>query len=553
MPGKFSYWSEEDESWVSLSDKDFMLRVSGEYEQNRSELYSLQDGEYKPTTEYSDPWCVNSLAVAESSMDPRFYGSRGTTPLSLIPGTIWRTTSNLLFPGVMASELRTGSGRYHFPLQNPDEFFLRLYVRTNPGQGENYDRRLISVYSDKTTSEESRLLSFVTRVAKSGSPEESNQVKLAIGGEWALDDQGEGIETPLGSLPHGAWTRIEINVARTKGVRIKIFSDPHSHVPTISRCFTFPEGASLPTLRSIDISESGYLEGGNRQPTRVQDLAISNGGWIGPKETAALSISDWRHATINNDSSTAPLPMTSISAGTYVVITALFAEVRINPNRPNIVPPAGFTRLGFEYVGRNSEENYRTVLVVFGRYYANYDSSSKQLSVTGGRSGHWAVSQRHYTNVHPEHPIAVGWEGISNDYLSPNDYATRYIRPPNAEGVSQGDVAVFSAITRANSRSTTSISGWIQDAVANPVMGSTAGGGSSQDVYNNRLNALFVDDQWMYEADSHSIAGFTLGPQRAGGREGSGRFVLRQNRELDFVPPPVTDYPVPDVLKDVWE
>lgn len=553
MSRKYLFWNDDNESWDRLSHHNRSRRSGGEWEDDRSEFYVFQNGEYRPVEDYVTPWCENAMFARPGVSTGNLAGNRGTHPYYTESGTMVGTSSTPIFSGLNPTELREGNGYALWGLTSPNELFIRVYLRASAGTVSSYERRLISVYSDKEIiSSQTRILSIVKKVSLGGNPTESNQFQFVVNDEPVLDRLGMPIETPPGSFPYNSWVRLEININRTKGVRFRIFDDPHSHTPSSASSFDFPDGYHLPPLRSFQFGESDYQSGPNKRPTRVQHLALGTGGWIGPVENPGSMLSQVGNRAVNNNSTTAPLPQNSVKAGEYVVLSVLYTDAHNSNAMPHITPPAGFTRLGFEYVGRNSTANHRTLLLVYGRYFDTNHTSSKQFSVGGGRSGHWLINQRHYTNVHPEHPIAVGWDGETNYYLSPNTYRVRHIRPPNVTEPSRGDTAVYAAITRMNSGSHTSASGWVELGVSNPRMASRSGGVGTQTTYNGRLNLLLTDDQWLYGVDSHPLSGFTLNENRSGGREGFGRIVLRQNKELDFTPDPVADYPIPSVLQDAF-
>ena len=528
----------QEEAWTDLSQFEWRQRRGSEWSDldgnvrvwNGNQWESISDAKGLPEVD-------NTLSFGVNSYN-KLAGVTGTPPFSSSVGQMVSSQSDPLFSGMRPLLLRGDSGYYKWTLGNSRTAYIRAYVRPTPAVGNDYSRRFISFYQGDT--EVCSLTLFMHQNDAKG------VIAYVEDGALQYINGDELVFSGWGSFQPNQWTRVEVMIERPQRVHFRIYTDPHSTVPSSDVFFELEK--NIRPFDRVEINEYGGLFGMYRGDIAVQSFGLSSHGWVGPASPAISQDGSTGVSSVTTNSTSAPLPISNISADRYVICTVVYADSHTNNTVPSITPPSGFTRLGFEYLG-NSGGNIRSVMGVYGRYFNQSDSSNKSMFVGGGRSGQWLVQQRVYTNVHPEYPVASAWVGTSN---SASDSKCRLLLPEHIEETVRGDMVAYSAMVK-NSVDNTSLPGSaIQNALSNPGMQLQGSGRNINSVAPGRRVTLVSDNHVLLDATPHPVNGFCIDKiDQMISAEAYGRVVLRRNRVLDEVPDIIPEYPLPSTIPNL--
>lgn len=434
-----------EEEWLSLRDNVSSYWNGSEWVQNNHVTYAFEDNHWQPLNYQIDPNRTFAEMVG-ASVNGNFGGSgSGYPPIHTVPGEM-TILSDSQIPFYRYWRMYRGDGvqRWRFN-KITGRKYVRFYLQTSSASF-GYNRRLI-IFRDKDGQEIVNLSLYI-----SGSTSEGEENRLLLmQGSNPISEGLRWVGTSEGSIRPGPWNdtnfwyRVEMMFDPGYGFVIKVF-DYDGHTPRDSNTWRIP-GIHLDGIHSVEINEMANSFPELRDYTRIAHIGLSNESWPGHSDLRTFVRNHRNGGNSVLSSTSCPFEMANITAQTYVLATVTYYDNTPNTSVPNIVGPAGFERLGFTYIG-STGGSIRSYMFVFGRYFHEADSTSKAFTVTGGRSGNWILNERHYYNVNPTDPIAVGWDHVPNTLRGPAGELVYGNPPPLTEDIKRGDAVITMLLTK---------------------------------------------------------------------------------------------------------
>lgn len=443
----------EDDDWTSLKDNQSYYWDGSSWVENNSATYTYTaDGwkslnyEIDPDRTFAEIRCLPGSGA--NNIGSMINGtSSGYAPIEGRQGQIGSFTEPAYLPFTRYFRVSNGDGYYRWPYGKVNgRKFLRFYIQTDVSD-YGYNRRLFS-FRDSAGNE---IVNLSLYLSGSSSTEVENRF-LLMNGNNPIAEGSRWVGTREGSMPPAAWhleaswRRVELMFDPGYGFVINVYS-LDGDVPLDSNTWRLAD-TSLYNIHSVELSEMANSHPELRAFTRIANIGLSNEAWPGhmaPKKFVTNVLNTGNSVLVSTS-----CPMSSaVAADHYVVAYVAYFDSHSSNAVPNIVPPPGFARLGFTYVG-NTGGDTRAFLFVFGRYFAEADSAAKSFSVTGGRTGNWMINERHYLNVNPVDPIAVTWDHTA--HLRVPQGTNLYADPPiMTDHIGRGDAVLTSSLSKNDS------------------------------------------------------------------------------------------------------
>lgn len=536
----YNVFSDEEE-WDSLIDHPTHYWDGVDWIENDHVTYSFDGDNWKPLN-----YEVNSdRTFAEISLGSGGYGTTyGYRPIVLVAGELGSVIKDPALPFTRYFRLYRGDGlvRWRWPKLRGRKY-MRFYMQSNAGTW-GYNRKLF-VFRNREGDEIVSLGYYA-----SGSESESPENRLLLMKDGVPISEGlRWVGTSEGSLTPGAWNdlaywyRVEIMIDPGYGFVIKVYDEYDSDVPSDSNTWSVSD-TDLNNIDTLEIREEANTFPELRDYTRIASIGLSNRAWPGHIDPGKYVRSAFNGVNTSLVSTSCPFSSPNIPAGRYSLASVLFFDNHDNNTVPNIVPPPGFQRLGFTYVG-NAGGNVRGFLFLFGRHYDEADTSSKSFSVTGGRTGNWILNERQYVNVNPDNPIATEWDHTPNTARGTG--GTLYLKSPDIGPTTKGDAGIMMSLTKNDTSTLT-----VLNTVSHPSpdgaiyhVGTENNSSQSGVLRRNHLNGADISLE-----SSPSIGGMIFQANRVDVPSTSaiGRLVLRSQANPSVGE--FTEYPVPATIPD---